>query len=148
MKLKINLIEFIWNSLKLIDSFNKLIKLQELLKSIRSFLELTSSFANSFTLFQELLKNIKFHLFSKWKDSIWCIITVFTVSTETSIKLGEDATVTVARFVHLIEFLKLNYDNNLIERMKWREAKWMNLAEEPTAAIAIDSKNWKKRLFL
>ena len=51
------------------------------------------------------------------------IITVFTVSTETSIKLGEDATVTVARFVHLIEFLKLNYDNNLIERMKWSAAK-------------------------
>ena len=40
------------------------------LKEFIDLIELTSSFANSFTLFQELLKNIKFHLISFQNQSI------------------------------------------------------------------------------
>ena len=43
------------------------------------------------------------------------IITVFTVSTETSIKLGEDATVTVARFDEI---------NSKIDKI-WELIEWI-----------------------
>ena len=53
----------------------------------------------------------------------------------------------VARFVHLIEFLKLNYDNNLIERMKWSAAKWMKIAEQEKSHFLNSFENEKRWVF-